>query len=240
MSKICPQCGNPNSDETKFCTACGKFLDLLSDQSGPSVVQQTGLLAAGPQPDPNRQKKILAGAGIAAIVIIAIFLLITNQGIAGILSSSAPPVTTQMITTPVVTSYISIETPSPEPTPIPTENQSLIISVTDTPRISPTPTKPIVCPSDRRLCGSRCTDTMTDVNNCGACGSPCTFSQTCQQGVCMAGCTLGETNCFDGCYNLSIDMHNCGICGNNCPVGLECNKSICSPPLTTVIPTYIG
>jgi hypothetical protein len=240
MSKTCLQCGNPNSDETKFCTACGKSLDGVSDLSGPSVIPQISPLDQDPQPDPGRRKKILAGAGIAVIVIIVIFLFITSHGFSSILSPSSPPVTTRTITIPVVTSFIPVETPSPGPTLIPTEIPSVNTTVSDTLGASPTPTKPIVCPSDRRLCNFNCTDIMTDADNCGACGVVCTFSQTCQQGICMARCSYGEVNCFDGCHNLSFDTHNCGTCGNNCPVGLECNRSTCTQPMKTIIPTYIG
>jgi hypothetical protein len=163
-----------------------------------------------------------------------------NPGIAGILPSSGPPVMTQTMTTPVVTPSVLSQTPSPEPTPVPTETPSLNTTVNETPGTSPTPEGRVVCPSDRRACGSNCIDTMTDVDNCGACGMPCTASQTCQQGICLARCSWGTSSCFDGCHDLSYDAQNCGVCGNMCPVGLVCNKSLCSPPLTTVIPTYIG
>ena len=240
MSKICPQCGNPNSDETKFCTTCGNSFVSPPDQSSSSAIPQTGPLVAGSQPDPTRLLKIIGSAGVAVMVIIAVFLVISNYGIAGILPSSTPPVTTQTMTTPLVTSYVLPETPSPGPTQVLPEIPSLNATVNETPSTSPTPAGRVVCPSDRRVCGFNCTDTMTDVDNCGACGTPCTASQTCQQGICLTRCSWGTSSCFDGCHDLSYDSQNCGVCGNNCPVGLVCNRSVCSPPLTTVIPTYIG
>jgi hypothetical protein len=35
--------------------------------------------------------------------------------------------------------------------------------------------------------GMGCGDTMTDVNNCGACGNTCALGQTCEAGACMCG-----------------------------------------------------
>jgi hypothetical protein len=167
-------------------------------------------------------------------------LVLTNPGIAGILPSSKPPVTTHTIVTPIVTSDVVRETPSPEPTFVPTEDLSLTTTIPDTSSTSPPPTKALVCPSDRRSCGANCTDIMTDRDNCGACGVACTSSQICQMGECLRKCSVGETRCFDGCHDLFYDAQNCGTCGNACPVGLTCNKSVCSPPLPTTIPTYSG
>jgi hypothetical protein len=81
---------------------------------------------------------------------------------------------------------------------------------------------------------------LTDPSNCGTCGIPCSSSQTCVQGICMAGCTSDETSCTDGCHDLMYDAQNCGACGNSCPIGLACNKSVCAPTLATAIPTYSG
>ena len=240
MSKIFPKCSNLNSDDQKFCTTCGNSIVSPPDYSGSSALSRTGPPDAALPADPNRSLKIIAGAGLVIIILIAVFLVVMKIGIAGILPPSIPPVTTQTMTTPVVTSSFSPETPSPEPTPLPTEIPSLNATVNETPGTSPTPTGQVVCPSDRRACGSDCIDTLTDVDNCGACGTSCTASQTCQQGTCLARCSWGTSSCFDGCHDLSYDSRNCGVCGNMCPVGLICNQSVCSPPLTTVIPTYIG
>ncbi|MGB9176160.1 MAG: zinc-ribbon domain-containing protein [Methanoregula sp.] len=240
MSKICPQCGNLNEDDKRFCTMCGNSLESPADQPGSSAIPQTGPVAAGAQPDPGRLIRILAGAGIAVIVIMIIFLVLTNPDMAGILPSSLFPGTAHAIVTPVVTSYVVIETPSPDPTPLRTEDRSLTIAIPDTSSASPAPTKAPVCPSDQRACDAMCTDTMTDRANCGTCGVSCSPSQVCQQGRCSVKCTSGETQCFDGCHNLSYNAQNCGTCGNACPVGLTCNTSVCVPTLPTAIPTYSG
>jgi hypothetical protein len=240
MPKICPKCGNLNDEDKKFCITCGASFESSSDPSGSPTIPSTGTVAGGGTPDPNRLLKILAGAGIIVIVIVMIFLFTTNHGMAGILPFSTTPTITQPVGTPAVTPDIIIETSVPEPTPVLTENLSAGNTTSDTPGTSPTPTKSITCPYDRRDCGAECIDIMTDVSNCGGCGISCGSSQMCQQGVCLARCTYQEATCFDGCHNLEYDSQNCGICGNICPVGLECNKSVCGPPLPTVIQTYIG
>jgi hypothetical protein len=239
MLKICPKCGNQNDDK-KFCTRCGASLESCSDLSGSPSLPLTDTVAGGGTPDPNHLLKIIAGAGIIVIVIAAIFLLMTNHGMTGILPFSTIPTATQPVATPAVTPYIMMETSVPEPAPGRTENLSAGITTPDTPGTSPTPTNAITCPYDRRACGAECIDIMTDISNCGDCGISCGSSQMCQQGVCLARCTYQEATCFDGCHNLEYDSQNCGICGNICPVGLECNKSVCGPPLPTVIQTYIG
>jgi hypothetical protein len=240
MSKICPQCGNLNDDDKKICTSCGNAFVLSSDESESSTMPQAGLVPAGAAPDPNRLLKILAGSGIAIVMIIAVFLFLTNPGIKSILLSTTPPLSTHVAVAPTLTSSIIVETPEPEQTRVPTENLSPTTPVPDTSRIRPTSTKALVCSSDRRACGATCTDTMTDPANCGACGIFCSSKETCVQGHCRGKCTAGQTSCFDGCHDLLYDTENCGICGNSCQGGLVCNKSICALPLTTVIPTYEG
>jgi hypothetical protein len=42
------------------------------------------------------------------------------------------------------------------------------------------------CPGGQVLCGSTCTDTVTDPNNCGGCGKACLGGQSCVAGVCSS------------------------------------------------------
>mgnify|MGYP001216225524 CR=1 FL=1 len=217
MTRICPQCSNQNGDDTKFCTSCGSAL-----------VPSTGKPAGSG-----------ISVGTAIVVIIAIIAALVFLQVSGMfrIFPAEPEVTPPV--TPVVTSYIVVETPSPEPPALRMDNLSINITVAETPVTHPT-TKSVVCPSDRRACDTNCTDVMNDDNNCGACGVSCGSSKICQQGICQARCSYFETGCPDGCHDLSYDSQNCGTCGNICPVGLACNRSICGPPLTTAIPTYIG
>ena len=65
-----------------------------------------------------------------------------------------------------------------------------------------------------------------DVDNCGACGSSCSFPNSvdsdCQGGTCVLGtCATGFDDCDgqadNGCEaNLSADPENCSSCGNVC------------------------
>jgi hypothetical protein len=237
MARTCPQCGNPNSDEVKFCTACGNSLVPL-EQSGSPVTPQTAPAAAGPQPDQGRMPKVLVVIVFAIIVIIATAVILQVSGTFRVFPSAAPAVTSPATLTPEVTPYSPAETPVPTTTPA--ESLTLAVTIPDLRGTSPTPTKAVSCPSDRRACGANCTDLMTDPDNCGDCDVSCFPGQLCQTGRCLGECSFGEISCFDGCYNLSYDSRNCGICGNTCPFGLVCNRSVCTPPVTTVIPTYSG
>ena len=89
-------------------------------------------------------------------------------------------------------------------------------------------------------CGSTCTDTATDPNNCGMCGTVCpaetangTF--TCSGGAC--GCKAGFTSCNGTCVNEGTDLNNCGMCGTVCPTpanGLAtCSGGMCGITCTT-------
>ncbi len=179
---------------------------------------------------------------MAVIVIIAITAILVFLHISGtfrIFPSASPAATPYATLIPDVTSTVIIETPSPDMTTVPTE-LPITTTAPATSRTSPTPTKAIVCPSDRRVCGINCTDILTDADNCGDCGVSCYSGYICQMGSCIPECAPGEISCFDGCHNISYDAQNCGTCGNTCPVGLVCNKSICSPPLKTAVPTYLG
>jgi hypothetical protein len=238
MSRTCPQCGNLNSDEIKFCTACGNSLVPPSDQPGLPVIPQSGPAATGPQPDRSSTSKVLIVAVIAIIVIIAALGVLQVSGTWRVVPSAVPAVTTLATLIPEVTRAVPAETPVP--TIMPAENLTPATTVPDLPGASPTPTKALLCPSDRRACGAHCSDLMTDPDNCGDCDVSCFPGQICQAGRCLSECAFGESNCFDGCYNLSYDAQNCGTCGNTCPFGLVCNRSVCSPTVTTVIPTYSG
>jgi hypothetical protein len=238
MSQTCPQCGNPNGDEVKFCTTCGNHLVSQPDQSGLPAIPQAGAAAAGPPPDHGRMPKILVVAVIAIIVIIAALGILQISGTFRIFPSAAPAVMYPATLTPEVSPVIPAATPVPTTTPA--EKITPVTTTPDLPGTSPTPTKAVSCPSDRRACGANCTDLMTDRDNCGDCDVSCFPGQICQMGRCTGECSFGESSCFNGCYNLSYDAQNCGTCGNTCPFGLVCNRSVCTPPVTTVIPTYSG
>ncbi|MCC6645263.1 MAG: hypothetical protein IT374_06815, partial [Polyangiaceae bacterium] len=91
------------------------------------------------------------------------------------------------------------------------------------------------------------TNTKTDANNCGACGSTCgttnASSTSCVNGGCAPVCQPGWGNCdgngANGCEkNVTGDVNNCGGCGIVCSAGNGtpscvngvCGVSSCNPP----------
>jgi hypothetical protein len=91
----------------------------------------------------------------------------------------------------------------------------------------------VACPANNLCCNNACTDTSTDTQNCGACGSACGGSaDTCTQGSCRCGsgsaCSTGQTCCSGlGCVDLSTSAFNCGACGHACNPGETCQAGVC-------------
>jgi hypothetical protein len=81
------------------------------------------------------------------------------------------------------------------------------------------------CAPSEVFCSGICTDTSSDVQNCGACDAPCTVTgQICQGGVCA--CAAGLTLCDGACADLETDAKNCGACGNACSEN-HCTAGCC-------------
>src|SRR5580698_7441155 len=85
------------------------------------------------------------------------------------------------------------------------------------------------------MCGGKCIDPMTDLENCGGCGKGCLTSQVCQGGTCV--CTANQTFCSAGdggalsaCVDLMTDHANCGTCGKTCAAGTDCQMGACVCP----------
>ncbi len=89
------------------------------------------------------------------------------------------------------------------------------------------------CNSGQTSCNGTCTNTTTDPQNCGKCGTACTNGQVCSQGACAANCGGGTTKCGSSCVVLATDLQNCGKCGNACPNGDGCDGGACIPNCTS-------
>ncbi|MCC6214083.1 MAG: hypothetical protein IT376_04395 [Polyangiaceae bacterium] len=72
-------------------------------------------------------------------------------------------------------------------------------------------------------CGAVCTDTDTDVRNCGACGNVCGPGRSCVAGSCL--CPVAD--CTGVCKDIYHDEDACGGCGNVCGPALECRVGGC-------------
>lgn len=110
-------------------------------------------------------------------------------------------------------------------------------------------------------CSARCTDTGSDIQNCGACHVVCP-NGSCVGGSCLlvscagltggGNCELGDggpdggrdggsdggpgTCCNGSCFSKSqfqTDADNCGSCGFGCVTGATCKAGACTLPGTT-------
>jgi hypothetical protein len=87
--------------------------------------------------------------------------------------------------------------------------------------------------------GGGCTNTLTDPNNCGTCGTVCSSNLSCVQGHCEATsctgqpnaspCGAGATNecCSSACVDTQTDTNNCGSCGVHCVGAETCQGGLC-------------
>jgi hypothetical protein len=91
-----------------------------------------------------------------------------------------------------------------------------------------------VCPAPNTNCGTTCTNTQTDPNNCGSCGHSCNGG-SCVGGRCNCSSAPGLTLCGNTCVNLQTDPANCGSCGNVCPPGTTCGNAVQSGACTGLV-----
>lgn len=91
------------------------------------------------------------------------------------------------------------------------------------------------CPaSTPDLCGTACTNRLTDTRNCGGCGMACppvaNGTATCTSGVCGFTCATGYHRCGASCVSNTA-VTTCGTACTACPAPLHgsptCNGSAC-------------
>jgi hypothetical protein len=82
------------------------------------------------------------------------------------------------------------------------------------------------------------TDVTSTITDCGACGNPCSQTNTvssCIAGACrITQCTGSFDNCdgnaANGCEtNIGTSNTHCGLCGSVCPAGTTCVVGRCTP-----------
>ncbi len=84
-------------------------------------------------------------------------------------------------------------------------------------------------------CSGLCTNTQTDVGNCGHCGNSCSTmgaSAECVGGACVCNADAGSSLCGSTCVDTLTDPNNCGACGHTCQVlGTNggCTSGLCTP-----------
>jgi hypothetical protein len=90
------------------------------------------------------------------------------------------------------------------------------------------------CTGRETLCGTICTDLLSDKNHCGVCSRACGSQEICVNARCGPACAeSGTTLCGDDCVDLSTSMSDCGSCGNECrtflpnALGSACTDGMC-------------
>jgi hypothetical protein len=95
------------------------------------------------------------------------------------------------------------------------------------------------CNDDKQFDGCE-SDSRSDVNNCGTCGTRCSsnhITRACNKGTCEGTCKAGWADCngdkqTDGCEtSLMSDPLNCGGCNTQCAEG-GCSNGVCSSLFT--------
>jgi hypothetical protein len=69
------------------------------------------------------------------------------------------------------------------------------------------------CEQGMVKCGDSCTDTASDVYNCGSCGNACMQTLVCSLGACKAQCDPGLKNCADSCIPMNASCSSRAIGG---------------------------
>jgi len=81
----------------------------------------------------------------------------------------------------------------------------------------------VTCCPATKTAAAFCTNTTTDLKNCGACGNACA---TALPKAVTPGCCPGAKG--PTCVDLASDVNNCGKCGNACGAKQTCVKGVCT------------
>ncbi|PKG32175.1 zinc ribbon domain-containing protein, partial [Methanoregula sp.] len=139
--RSCPSCGAPAKPADKFCGQCGTPLGTYADTNGNEK----------PSHPPVFSKTIL-------FVILAISIIIAIAAGAFFLKNSGNSMGDQIVANHTPASFVIIETEVPLPS-VPTTPSTTATPSPTTILTTVTTPKYGICPTDRRLCGTNCTDT---------------------------------------------------------------------------------
>jgi hypothetical protein len=82
----------------------------------------------------------------------------------------------------------------------------------------------VICNPPYIVCDGKCTDPMSDRENCGECGVRCEVPAYCNGGSCDCPTDLpGWKTCDGVCVYVYADPENCGDCGVECPRDQICD-----------------
>ncbi len=86
------------------------------------------------------------------------------------------------------------------------------------------------CAPGEKECGNACKPVLADPANCGDCGKACAAGQKCENGSCVAACTLDTTNaCKDNrCWDVKNDRDHCGASCKHCDLTQSCVQGVCT------------
>ncbi len=157
------------------------------------------------------------------------------------LVSHTPPMTSR-VCAPIVLAFLAGCATSSEDTTAPTKDASVDTtadtSVVDAAKDAPADTSsegavdtavdtPSDVACDKVLCSGKCVDTLSDVDNCGTCGTKCGSTAGCVDGKCVS-CDAPTKRCGAKCVDTSSDSANCGACGVACTDGKVCLGGTCA------------
>lgn len=88
------------------------------------------------------------------------------------------------------------------------------------------------CAAGKSVCAARCVDLTTDIANCGACGSACAPSQTCDRGTCVTGsgtCAVGADTCVSPGPSLTCNGNASCFCFQSQSGATRCGRYSSTP-----------
>ena len=230
--QFCPQCGSSNNSGDDFCRSCGAPLlkDVPDSPRSPSSLPVKSATKPRLISEHARQASLRPKMAYSPVRVLGLIGLVLIIAAIAFFVFSGSPLQAGNQNTTGTTQGSGL---------IPVIGQ---------------------CSAGLSSCSGKCVDLRTDQDNCGACGFPVPFDETCINGQFSSStpqnksksgsstmpvgttsamvtgtkglCSPGQTSCRGICRDLRTDNGNCGSCGNTCPSGQTCQNSGCILPGT--------